>query len=169
VTDKEQSKQNECPDRDEFEGEGPVMLALSTFRRSEEAEDKAIELMGDGGRLIIVYVADVDVARYLLGSDVGVFEDLKEKTERELLEEHVQRGERAEKRLVDRAHERGADNVESRVDIGHFANEVLKDVEKYKPKVIVTTHSNRPWWVRKLFGSHVDILRQKTGCPVIEV
>ena len=153
---------------EQFEGDGPVMLALSTFRRSEEAEDKAIELMGDGGRLIIVYVADVDVARRLVGSDVGVFEGLKEMTERELMKEYMERGMKAEKRLVERAHRMGAVNVQSRVEIGHFANEVLKDVEKYKPKVIVTTRSSRPAWVRKLFGSHVDVIHKKTGCPVIE-
>jgi nucleotide-binding universal stress UspA family protein len=154
---------------EQYESDGPVLLALSTFRRSEEAEDKAIELMGDGGRLIIIYVADVDVARHLVGSDVGVFDGLREKTERELMKEHMDRGMEAEKRLVERAHRMGADNVESRVQIGHFANEVLKDVEKYKPKVIVTTRSSRPAWVRKLFGSHVDIIHEKTGCPVIEV
>jgi nucleotide-binding universal stress UspA family protein len=155
--------------REHFEGDQPVMLALSTFRRSEIAEDKAIELMGDGGRLIIVYVADVDVARHLVGTDVGVFSALREKTEQELIEEHVEMGRRAEQRLVERAHEKGAENVESRVEIGHFAEEVLKDVKKYDPKVIVTTRSHRPRWVRKFFGSDVDVIHEKTGCPVVEV
>jgi nucleotide-binding universal stress UspA family protein len=35
--------------------------------------------------------------------------------------------------------------------------------------VIITTRSKRPEWVRRFFGSPVDDLIRKAGCPVVTV
>jgi len=49
----------------------PVLLALSTFRQSPEAVALAIEKAREPGKLIVVYVVDVNLARYFIGTDVG--------------------------------------------------------------------------------------------------
>ena len=144
-----------------------VMLALSTFRRSDEAVDLALEKAAGGGDLIIVYVADVNLARYFIGTDLGFYPELKKRYEEELLREHEQKGvevvgcigKRAEGlRIVARTY----------VRIGRFASECMKVIAKEKPGLIITTRSRRPAWVKRFFGSPVDYLVAHAGCLVIE-
>ena len=66
--------------------EGCVMLALSTFRRSEKAVSVAIEKCQEIKRLMIVYVVDINVARYIIGAEEEFFIGLKEQCEAEMLE-----------------------------------------------------------------------------------
>jgi hypothetical protein len=57
------------------------MLALSTFRHSQKAIALAVERAGCNGQLIIVYIVDINLARYFIGSDVGRYETLKSRCE----------------------------------------------------------------------------------------
>lgn len=143
----------------------PIMLALSTFRQSEKAVDLAIEKAGESKRLVVVYVVDVNLARYLIGLEVPP--DVKEKCEEELLKEHRQQGEKRVESIVKKAEERGI-QVTAHVDVGRFALKVLDVVKAEPPEAIVTTRSKRPNWVKRLFGSPVDYLTANAGCPVIE-
>ena len=55
---------------------GCVMLALSTFRKSEGAVDAAIEKSRKVKKLMVVYVADVNLARYLVDVEYGLIPGL---------------------------------------------------------------------------------------------
>ncbi len=147
---------------------GPVMLALSTFRRSDAAIDLALERAADVGRLVIVYVADKNLARYFVGTDMGLYPGLKEKCEEELLREHEQAGREHVGEIAALARERGLDAA-SYVERGRFAVVCLEVAARECPSLVVTTRSDRPHWVKRFFGSPVDYLTQHVGCPVEEV
>ena len=146
---------------------GPVMLAQSTFRRSEEAVALAIERAADAGELIVVKVIDVNLARYLIGADLGLHPDIKDKVESEMLAEHEAQGRAFAEEVVERARRRG---IGARVVLrrGRFALVVLEIAREVGPRVIVTTRSRRPEWVKRFFGSPVSELIASASCPVLE-
>lgn len=144
-----------------------VMLALSTFRQSDKAVELAIEKAAQGNALIVAFVVDVNLARYLVGSDVGLFPGLKERCERELLKDYRDEAETKAGCIVERTERRGI-SVKAYVTTGRFALECMNVVERENPEVIVTTRSKRPAWVRRFFGSPVDYLIAHAGCPVVE-
>lgn len=147
---------------------GPVMLALSTFRHSDAAAKAAIDRAAEtGARLVIVFIADVNLARYFIGADVGICGDMKRTCETELLREHEDRGREKVDDIAMMAGEKGL-QVSSYVCVGRFALECLDIVKREKPALIVTTRSHRPDWVKKFFGSPVDHLIAEAGCPVLE-
>jgi nucleotide-binding universal stress UspA family protein len=148
--------------------EGCVMLALSTFRKSEKAIDTAIEKSRDVKKLMVVYVADVNLARYLVDVDLGLFGDLRESVESEVLEEHEKEGWKHVKEIAEKASTEGIE-VKTHVQVGRFAVICLEAVQKEKPSLIVTTRSDRPAWVKRFFGAPVDVLIKKAGCPVAVV
>ena len=144
-----------------------VMLALSTFRQSDKAVDLAIDKAGEGRDLVVLYVADVNLARYFIGTNIGLYPELQEKGEAELLKEHERAGKKKAESIAARAREAGI-QVRTRVVVGRFAVECLKVVETEKPDLIITTRSRRPQWARRFFGSPVDQLISEAGCPVVE-
>ncbi|KPJ62521.1 MAG: hypothetical protein AMS15_03610 [Planctomycetes bacterium DG_23] len=146
---------------------GAVMLALSTFRLSKKAVQLAIEKAEKGKDLLLVYVVDVNLARYFIGTDIGLYPELKERCEEELLEEYKEKGREIVSSIAKKAEALGI-AVRTYVSVGRFAFECLKVIGKEKPEVIVTTRSERPAWVRRFFGSPVDYLIANAGCPVIE-
>ncbi len=146
---------------------GVVMLALSTFRHSEHAVALALDKAAEGGELVIAYIADINVARYLVGTDVGLYPDLKEETEKALLEESERRVQSKIESIAQRAAERGVP-VRTYARIGRFAPECMEIIEQEQPDLVVTTRSQRSDWFRRFLGSPVDRLRQRAGRPVIE-
>jgi nucleotide-binding universal stress UspA family protein len=145
----------------------PVLLALSTFRYSQKAIDCAIEETKKGRNLIVVYVVDVNLARYFIGADLGFYENLKEKCGKELLQEHKKMAKQRVESIAEMAEKYGIE-VKTHISIGRFALKVLPFVKKNKPEFIITTRSKRPKWVKKFFGSPVDYLVEKADCPVVE-
>ena len=144
-----------------------VMLALSTFRRSDRAIELAIELAQECGKLYVVYVADRNLARYLIGTDVEAYPELRHRVEEELLREHEERGRQHVEAIAQEARAHGLD-VDSRVSTGRFALVCLDLIKELRPRMLVTTRSKRPDWVKKVFGSPVSYLIEHAGCPVIE-
>ena len=59
--------------------------------------------------------------------------------------------------------------MKSIVKSGRFALVCLDLVNQEKPSLIVTTRSQRPAWVRRVFGSPVNELVERASCPVIVV
>ena len=144
-----------------------VMLALSTFRQSDKAVELAVEKAAEAKTLIIAFVVDVNVARYLVGTEAGLFPDIVEKCEREFLREHRERAEERVKVIAEAAEKCGI-AVRAHTSTGRFGPECMKVIEKEKPELVVTTRSKRPAWVRRFFGSPVDYLIANAGCPVLE-
>lgn len=144
------------------------MLALSTFRHSQEAMTLALERAEPNGHLVIAYVVDVNLARYFIGSDVGIYEQLKSKCEREILEEHRRMARARVRKIVQQAEDRSI-ITKVHVQTGRFALKILALAKSHQPQLIITTRSKRPKWVKQFFGSPVDMLVARAACPVIEV
>ncbi len=145
--------------------EGCVMLALSTFRKSEKAVFTAIQRAKEVGKLLVVYVADVNLARYFIGAEHGLSHDLKDSCEADLLKLHEKEGREHVEEIAAKARLEGIE-MKSVVEIGNFSVVCLDLVEKEKPSVIITTRSQRPEWVKKFFGAPVSKLIEKAECPV---
>lgn len=145
----------------------PIILALSTFRHSETAIELAVNKAKAGKSLVIVYIVDVNLARYFIGSDVGFYENLKSKCEKEILEEYKQMAKERVNSIVQKA-KCFSISVKTHIQTGRFALKTLPFVERYQPKLIITTRSGRPKWVKRFFGSPVDYLIEHAPCPVIE-
>ena len=148
--------------------EGCVMLALSTFRRSEKAVALAMEKCQEVNNLMIVYVVDINVARYIIGSEEAFLFDLKEQNESELLEKAKKDALEAVAKIAKEA-DKQAILAKTMVKVGRFAVICLEVVKQTHPSVIVTTRSRRPDWVKKFFGAPVDELIAKAGCPVLAI
>lgn len=146
---------------------GPVLLALSTFRHSEDAVALALKKAKGPGRLVVLLVADRNLARYMIGSELGYFVDLEKRCEQELLRENEQKARAAAEAIAARAADAGLDAC-TEVCIGRFGVECLRVIEREQPGLVVTTRSRRPAWVRRFFGSPVDHVIEHAGCPVVE-
>ncbi len=144
----------------------PVMLALSTFRKSEKAVELALAEARTSRTLVVVFVVDINVARYIIGTDVGLWPELKQSCEEELLQKHENAAREAVQMIVAKAQGLGL-TVRTYVTRGRFALECLEVVAREQPDLIVTTRSNRPNWVRRFFGSPVDHLVAEAGSRVI--
>lgn len=144
-----------------------IMLALSTFRQSKKAIDLALAKAKEGKNLTIVFVVDVNLARYFIGTDVGIYPALKEKCEEEVLQQHRDQAEEEVSVIVKIAEDYGI-NVKTYISTGRFALECLEIIKKERPELVITTRSERPNWVKRFFGSPVDYLIANAGCPVME-
>jgi hypothetical protein len=118
-----------------------VMLALSTFRKSEKAVDTAIQKAKSTKKLLVVFVADVNLARYFVGAEHGLWPDLKEMCEADLLKLHEKDGRGHVQEIAAKAQ---LESIEMKaiVQIGRFADVCLDLVKKEKPSLIVTTRSH---------------------------
>ncbi len=147
--------------------EAPVMLALSTFRRSQAAVDLALEMAQRSGSLIIVWVADINLARYLLGGE-GVAHDLAVISEEEMLARHERENREQAEKVAKAAQARGV-RVETMLRRGRFAVICREALAAFRPALVVTTRSQRPEWMRRFFGSPVEELIRCATCPVAEI
>jgi nucleotide-binding universal stress UspA family protein len=146
---------------------GQILLALSTFRQSERAVEKALEMAAGKEGLIVVHVVDVNVSRYIVDTDLGMFSNLKNQVEGDFLKEQKEVGEEKVREIAGRAAKKGI-QTKTCVRIGRFGLECMEIVKKERPEAIVTTRAKRPDWVRRFFGSPVDYLIANAGCPVLE-
>lgn len=156
------------PDPAQRSMEGCVMLALSTFRKSEKLIDVAIEKAREVKKLLVVYVVDANLGRYLVDVDHGTIPDYEETVASEVLKQHEREGREHVAAIVEKAKKEEIE-VEFHLEIGRFALVCLDVVKQAKPSQIVTTRSKRPEWVKKLFGAPVDDLIAGAGCPVTVV
>jgi nucleotide-binding universal stress UspA family protein len=144
------------------------MVALSTFRQSEKAIDTAFAESREVKKLVIHYVADVNLGHYFVDVDHGLIPDFMGTCESDLLQKHEQAGGKYVAAIVERAKKEGID-AKVHITLGRFALVCLDIIQKEKPSLIVTTRSKRPEWVKKFFGAPVDDLIAKAGCPVTVV
>ncbi|AKJ63307.1 universal stress protein [Kiritimatiella glycovorans] len=146
----------------------PVMLALSTFRQSDKAVSRAVDRAATENRpLVIVYVVDVNLARYFIGTDLGMYPELQQRYEDDVLREHGRIAAERMEHIIREAQDHGVE-VRSAIHTGRFAKECLRIAAEERPSVIITTRSNRPQWVKHFFGSPVDELEESADGPVEE-
>jgi nucleotide-binding universal stress UspA family protein len=145
----------------------PVMLALSTFRQSEKAVQLAIEKAKVNKNLVVAFVVDENLARYLLGTDTDLSPSMKEKSEREILEDYREQAEERVASIREAAKKFGI-SVKSFVEVARFGVKCAQIAKAEDPELIVTTRTKRPDWVKKMFGSPVDYLTEHARCQIIE-
>ena len=143
------------------------MLALSTFRQSEMAISKALEEAKETKSLLIVYVVDINLERYFIDSEAFITPQLEQRAREELLEEHQQIGKKYVEKIEREALKEDI-SVKLVFEIGRFGIICVNIMKKENPKMIITTRSKRPAWVKKIFGSPVSYLIENASCPVIE-
>jgi nucleotide-binding universal stress UspA family protein len=143
------------------------MLALSTFRLSDRAVEEALSRAEKTGSLLVVFVADMYVEKYLADTEVGLYPRLQEEARAQLLAQHEAKGRETVAAIAVRAKARGI-RPRTSVSIGRFALRCLAEVRRAKPVCVVTTRAKRPEWLRRMFGSPVDTLIAEAGCPVLE-
>jgi hypothetical protein len=116
--------------------EGCVMLALSTFRRSEQAVSTAIRKAKSTRKLLVVFVPDINLAKYFIGSELSPA--MKEMCEADLLKLHQKEG---HERVNEIAAKAKLEDIEMKsvVQLGHFAAICLDLIKREKPSLIVTT------------------------------
>jgi len=146
----------------------PVMLALSTFRKSEMAISKALEEAKKTRNLLIVYVVDINLERYLIDSEASITPGIEKRAKEELLAEHQQIGKRYVENIEKEARKEDI-SVKLVFEIGRFGIICVDIMKRENPKMIITTRSKRPEWVKKIFGSPVSYLIENASCPVIEL
>ncbi len=145
--------------------EGCVMLALSTFRKSEKAVFTAIQRAKEVGKLLVVFIADVNLARYFIGAEHGLSQEIKDTCEADLLKLHEKEGREHVEEIAAKARLEDIE-MESHIQVGRFSEVCLELIREKKPALIVTTRSQRPEWVKKFFGAPVTDLIDKADCPV---
>jgi hypothetical protein len=143
--------------------EGCVTLALSTFRKSEKAVHAAIQKAKDTKKLLVVFVADVNLAQYFIGAELSL--TMKETCEADLLKLHEKEGRGHVDEIAAKARLEDIE-VKSVVQFGRFDAICPGLVKQEKPSLTVTTRSQRPEWVKRVFGVAVSELIEKAGCPV---
>lgn len=148
--------------------QGWVMLALSTFRKSEKAIFTAVQEAKKTKKLLVVYVADINLARYFVGAEYGLSPHVRDTCENHLHHLHEQEGWELVDEIEAKARLEGIE-MKAYVQTGRFAGTCLKLAAVERPAMVVTTRSNRPAWVKKLFGAPVDELVEQAGCPVLVI
>jgi nucleotide-binding universal stress UspA family protein len=146
----------------------PVMPALSNSQESSRAVEHAIQRAKKGRRLTVVCDVDVNFAHYFAGTDIGLYPELKERCENELLKKHRDKAENKVKSIAKTAEDHGI-IVRTYIGAGTFVAGSLKAIQEERPELVITTRSNMPKWIRKLLGSPTDYLSARAECPVIEV
>ena len=63
---------------------------------------------------------------------------------------------------LEQAAERGIE-CETSLRVGRFADEVMAEAREHPPGAVIVTRANRPAWMRRLFGSPVDRIRDELG------
>ena len=141
----------------------PVLLALSSFRQTDEEIKHALDLAVERGvALTILFVVDVNLARYFAGSGVMVGTDLRHMMEEGILVEHEGWAREVLAHVCSQAAARGVECTKL-FKVGRFAEEVKAVVAEQAPPVVVVTRARRPAWLRRLFGSPVDQLSDDIG------
>jgi len=140
-----------------------VLLALSSFRYSDREVGAALDLCRElEAELLVLFVVDVNLARYFAGTGVMAGTSLREQMEKGLLDDQKRQAEETLEKVRQAAEARGI-ACRALLKVGRFAVETRAVVAAEGPQVMVVTRARRPEWMRRLFGSPVDSLCQDVG------
>lgn len=136
----------------------PILLALSSFRWAEQEIEQALaDCARFGARLHVLFVVDVNLARYFANSGVMAGTSLRDEMEHGLLEDHRRQAREVLERVSALASQRGVECLTD-LRVGRFAEEVRAVAGELGPGIVIMTRARRPQWLRRLFGSPVDRL-----------
>ena len=146
----------------------PILLALSSFRQSDAEIAAALSRCAEAGApLVVLFVVDINLARYLTESGTLHGSTLRQQLEDGLLDDHRRQAETSLRRAAEMASAAGV-ACRTVLRTGRFADEVKSVVEAEQPQLVILTRARRPDWLRRLFGSPVGRLTADLGkaCPV---
>lgn len=151
---------------------GKVMLILSPTRRNPKSVDLALSLIRKTKRsLLAVFIVDTKVSEAISGRivDIGFLGDrVSSQLKNAILSEYENRGRRELQEVKERAGHLGI-GCETLVGRGDFVEESLRIAKEKKVEDIVVSRAERSNISRKLFGSAVNELLERSPCPVMVV
>ena len=151
---------------------GKVMLILSPTRHNPKSVDLAISLVRKTKRsLLAVFIVDTRVSDAISGRivDIGFLGDrVSTQLKNAILRDYETRGRRELQEVSDRAEELGIP-CETVVGRGDFVEESLRIAVEKKVEDIIVSRAERSNISRKLFGSAVNQLLERSPCPVMVV
>lgn len=151
---------------------GTVMLILSPTRHNPKSVDLALSLVKKTGRsLLAVFIVDTKVSEAISGRivDIGFLGDrVSTQLKNAILSDYETRGRRELQDVKQRTERLGID-CETLVGKGDFVEESLRIAAERHVEDIVVSRAERSNLSRKLFGSAVNELLERAGCPVMVV
>ncbi|MEA2062776.1 MAG: universal stress protein [Gemmatimonadota bacterium] len=146
-----------------------VLLVLSTTRDNPRTVDYAVEqASASGAKLVCLFVVDRDIPKAIFDR-LTEMNFLGERPGRELseaiLNEYRERG-KHRLELVSGKATAGKVDCELLIRGGDFLEVCLDEIEARKIDLVVLTRARRSNLGRLLFGSAVNELIKKAGCPV---
>jgi nucleotide-binding universal stress UspA family protein len=151
---------------------GYLMLILSPTRHNPKSVDLALSLVRNTKRILLaVFIIDTKVTDAISGRivDIGFLGDrVSTQLRNAVLSEYESRGHRELQEVRERAAEQGVE-CETVIGKGDFVTESLRIARERKVEDIVVSRAERSNLSRKLFGSAVNELLEKSPCPVMVV
>ncbi len=144
------------------------MVALSSFRWSQEAVERAFRETAPGELLLVAYVVDVRIAECFAGTALDLYPEVAEACTRDLLKGHRDFGKVVLKAISVKARARGI-RVQTHLAVGQFAKEILRLIGATDPRAVITSRSRRPVWDQHVPGEAIASIARNTGCPMVEV
>ena len=151
---------------------GKVMLILSPTRHNPRSVDLAFSLVQKTKRsLTAVFIVDTKVSDAISGRivDIGFLGDrVSTQLKNAILRDYETRGRRELQEVEERARELGIE-CDTVVGRGDFVQESLRIAAEKQVEDIVVSRAERSNISRKLFGSAVNELLERSPCPVMVV
>ena len=141
-------------------------LSLRSENRKQQSTPQWKRQKARKSYALFSLLADMNLARYYIGAEISPA--MKEMYEDEILRLDEKEGLSHVEEIAAKVRLEGIE-MKSVVKIGRFALVCLDVVKQEKPSLIVTTRSQRAEWVKRVFGSPVNELIKKAGCPVLDV
>ena len=151
---------------------GYLMLILSPTRHLPKSVDLAISMVKDSKRpLLAVFVLDTKVTDVISNRivDVGFLGDkVSSQLKAAILKDYEDRGKRELEEVKKRAEDAGI-RCETLIRTGDFVEQCLRIAREKKVEDMVVSRAERSNISRKLFGSAVNELLDRSPCPVMVV
>ena len=151
---------------------GKVMLILSPTRHNPRSVDLAFSLVQKTKRsLTAVFIVDTKVSDAISGRivDIGFLGDrVSTQLKNAILRDYEKRGKRELQEVEERARELGIE-CDTVVGRGDFVQESLRIAAEKQVEDIIVSRAERSNISRKLFGSAVNELLERSPCPVMVV
>jgi len=146
----------------------PVMLVLSSKEKPNKAIELAFEKAEDSKFLILVYVIKVNLNKYFVETDAGLYPDLKKECEKELLDKFREDSGKEIKEITDRANSQGI-KVKEYIQTEVFSLKNNEIIISEKPVLIVLSYSKKIFSFLNFFKSQPTCSYKDISIPVIEI
>lgn len=161
-------RESDVPTFEPLIADRPVMLALSSFYRSFDAVNLAIEKHRSSQKLVIAFGHHINEGLLFLESEVGLISGLKDRCRQDLISGYERHWSGRVKKIAALAESKGIE-VTAYVEAENFLKLCIKIAERQRPELIVM--SNTRQFVRNglCLVPVPKYLSDVCGCEVISV